>query len=165
MWSMKELLSLTEHLSSPPVFSMVRVARSVVFCVMFCISLFVLLSIVLSVLRFTASDYPIDIFKPFLLQLLMSFVECSLVVSWNAHLSSLSIISCFPAILLAIGPPSIYIILYLLKCSGLLLLKSSQLTLNNYQSNIRYVNGMRSMKWIIHLSSHPIFSRVVLLDL
>ena len=47
---------LPEHLSSPPVFSGVRVTRSVILCVMFCRSLFVLLSfslaIVLSVLRF-----------------------------------------------------------------------------------------------------------------
>jgi hypothetical protein len=52
-------------------FSMVRVTRSFVFCVMFCRSLFVLwsiflLAIVLSVLRFTASDFPFVIFKPFL---------------------------------------------------------------------------------------------------
>jgi len=39
-----EMLILPEHLSSPPVLSGVRVARSLVFCVMFCRSLFVLLS-------------------------------------------------------------------------------------------------------------------------
>jgi hypothetical protein len=38
-----ELLTLTEHLSLPPVFSGVRVTRSLVLCVMFCRSLFVLL--------------------------------------------------------------------------------------------------------------------------
>jgi len=66
-------VTLPEHLSSPPVFSGVRVTRSLVLCVMFCRSLFVLfvlflLAIVLSVLfllaiilsvlfRFTDSDY------------------------------------------------------------------------------------------------------------
>jgi hypothetical protein len=53
----QELLTLPEHLSSAPVFRLVRVARSVVFCVMFCRSLFDLfiLDIVLSV-RLTTSD-------------------------------------------------------------------------------------------------------------
>ena len=41
----RELLTLPEHMSSPPVFSRVRVARSLVFCVVFCRSLFVLLSV------------------------------------------------------------------------------------------------------------------------
>jgi len=43
-----------------PVFSGVRVARSLVLCEMFCRSLFVLLvfAIVLSVLQFKVSDYP-----------------------------------------------------------------------------------------------------------
>ena len=52
---------LVEHLSLPPVFSGVRVTRSLILCVMFCSSLFVLflLAIVLFVvLRFTDSDYP-----------------------------------------------------------------------------------------------------------
>jgi len=40
----QELLTLPEHLSSPPVFSVVRVAGSLVFCVVFCRLLFVLLS-------------------------------------------------------------------------------------------------------------------------
>jgi len=50
------------------VFSGVRDARFLYFCVMFYRSLFVLfhLVIVLSVLRFTDSDYPFDIFKLFL---------------------------------------------------------------------------------------------------
>ena len=48
-------------LSSPPVFSGVRVTRSLVLCVIFCRSLFVLLAIVLSVL----SDYPFGTFKLF----------------------------------------------------------------------------------------------------
>ena len=37
---MEELFTLPEHLSSPPVFSWVRVALSLVFCVVFCRSLF-----------------------------------------------------------------------------------------------------------------------------
>ena len=41
----QELPTLPEHLSSPPVFSGVRVARIEVFCVVFCRSLFVLLSV------------------------------------------------------------------------------------------------------------------------
>ena len=40
----QELHSLPEYLSSLPIFSGVRVARSVVFCVVFCRSLFLLLS-------------------------------------------------------------------------------------------------------------------------
>jgi hypothetical protein len=40
----KELLTLPEQQSSPPVFSWFRVAQSQVFCVAFCRSLFVLLS-------------------------------------------------------------------------------------------------------------------------
>ena len=39
----QELFTLPEHLSSPPVFSGVRVTRSIVLYVMFCRSLFVLL--------------------------------------------------------------------------------------------------------------------------
>ena len=41
----QELLTFPDHLSSPQVFSGVRVARSLVLCVMFCRSLFVLLSL------------------------------------------------------------------------------------------------------------------------
>jgi len=40
-----ELLILSEDLSSPPMISVVRVARSLVFCVVFCRSLFVLWSL------------------------------------------------------------------------------------------------------------------------
>jgi hypothetical protein len=40
----QELLNLSGNLSSPPVFSGIRVVRSLVFCEVFCISLFVLLS-------------------------------------------------------------------------------------------------------------------------
>ena len=58
--------NLRVHLSLPPIFSGVRVARSLVFCVMFCLSLFVLfmLVIVLSVcLRYSASEYLFGIFN------------------------------------------------------------------------------------------------------
>ena len=64
----EELLTLTEHLSSPPIFSGVRVTQSFFSCVMFCRSLFVpfvlfLLTIVLYVLlQFTDSDYLFGIF-------------------------------------------------------------------------------------------------------
>jgi hypothetical protein len=59
----QEVLTLLEHLTSPSVFSWVRVARSIVMCLMFCRSLFVLLSFALSVLLFMACDYPCGIFK------------------------------------------------------------------------------------------------------
>jgi hypothetical protein len=65
-------LTLPEHLSSPMVFSVVRVAPSSVFCVVFCRLLLVLLSffplvIVLSArLRFAISDYSLGMFKLFL---------------------------------------------------------------------------------------------------
>ena len=39
----QELLTIPQHLSSPPVFTGVRAAQSLVFCVVFCRSLFVLL--------------------------------------------------------------------------------------------------------------------------
>ena len=61
----QELLNLPEHLSSPTVFSEVRVAQSLVFCV-FCRFVLYLFVIVFSVLlRFTDSDYPFGIFKLF----------------------------------------------------------------------------------------------------
>ena len=58
----QKLQTLPEHYISYPVFSGVRVARYLVFCVMFCRSLVVhfLLTITLSViLRLMASDYPL----------------------------------------------------------------------------------------------------------
>jgi len=67
----QELLTLPGHLSSPPVFSGVRVSRSLVLYVCFvdlCLSFctIFLLAIVLSVLlRYTDSDYPYGIFKLF----------------------------------------------------------------------------------------------------
>ena len=67
----EDLLTLSEHISSSPVFSGVCVDRSLVFCVVFCRSLFVFLSffllvIGLSVLRFTAFDYSFGNFKLFI---------------------------------------------------------------------------------------------------
>ena len=65
----QELITLPEHLSSPPVFSGVHVTRSLVLCVCFVdhwvsFCTFFLLAIVLSVLfRFTDSDYSFGIFK------------------------------------------------------------------------------------------------------
>ena len=54
------LLTIPEHLSSAPVFSGVRVTRSL--CVMFCRLLLVLFChCVVSYLRFTDSDYPVGI--------------------------------------------------------------------------------------------------------
>jgi hypothetical protein len=53
----QELLTLPKHLNSPPVFSGVRVARSLVFCVMFCRSLFVLLSFFLWPLCWLSFDW------------------------------------------------------------------------------------------------------------
>ena len=66
----KELFTLPEHPRSSPVFSVVRVVRSLVFCIMFCRSLFVLLSFFVAIvlyviLRYTDSDDPFGIFKFF----------------------------------------------------------------------------------------------------
>jgi len=65
----QELHILRVHTNSPPVFSRVRVTRSLILSVMFCRSLLKLfpLAIVLFVLlRFMVSDYPFGIFKLFL---------------------------------------------------------------------------------------------------
>jgi len=65
----QELLTLPEHLSSPPVVSGVRVSRSLVLYVclvdiVVCPFVLFLLAIVLSVLlRYTDSDWPFGIFK------------------------------------------------------------------------------------------------------
>ena len=68
----QEQLTLPEHLSIHPVFSEVRVAQSLAFCVLFCWScvcpfvLFILAIVLSVILRLTASDYPFGIFKLFL---------------------------------------------------------------------------------------------------
>ena len=78
----QELLTIWEHLRLSAVFSGVRVAKSLVFCVIFCRSLFILLFFFfwplccLSFLQFTTSDYHCCIFKLFLYQyLLLSLVH------------------------------------------------------------------------------------------
>ena len=68
----QELLTHPEHLSSPSVFSGIRVTRSLVLYICFvdrCLSfVLLLLAIALSVLlRYTDSDCPFGIFKLFLL--------------------------------------------------------------------------------------------------
>ena len=66
----KQLLTLPEHMSSPPVFRGVRVTRTLVLYVCFvdvvCPFVLFLLAIVLSVFRFTDSDYSFVIVKLFL---------------------------------------------------------------------------------------------------
>ena len=66
----RELPTIPEHLSSPPVCSGIRVTRSLVLCAFFIDRSFVLflLDFVLFVLllRYTDSDYPFGIFKLFL---------------------------------------------------------------------------------------------------
>ena len=52
----QELLTLQEYPSTPPVFSRVRVVRSLVFCVMFCRSLLVLLPFSLTIIFFVLFD-------------------------------------------------------------------------------------------------------------
>ena len=67
-----ELLILPGHLRSPPVFSEVRVAQSLILCVCFvdrCLSFCPVLSVLL---WFTDSDYPFGIFNLFLQQLLIN---------------------------------------------------------------------------------------------
>ena len=59
------LLTIPEHLSSPPVFSKVRVARSFVFDVVFCKSLFVFLSLFLSPIVLSILRCPFGMFKLF----------------------------------------------------------------------------------------------------
>ena len=70
----KEQLTLPVHLSSSPVFSEVRVTRSLVLCVCFvdrCLSFSTFpFAIVLSVLRFTDFDYLFGISKLFIRDLI-----------------------------------------------------------------------------------------------
>jgi hypothetical protein len=81
----QELLTLPEHMSSPPFFSGVRVTRSLALCVCFVDRCFPFctfrLAIVMSVLlRYTDSDYPFDIFKLFL------SVTCAIEVVFSGFL-------------------------------------------------------------------------------
>jgi hypothetical protein len=70
----QELLTHQEYLSSPPVISGVRVARSLVFCVMFCRSFFC------PVLTTVLSDFSIyEIWLPLLyLQTFLSYIHAQL---------------------------------------------------------------------------------------
>jgi len=52
----QELLTLPGHMSSPPLFSVLCGARSLVFCVMFC--LFTLAIVLLVLLQFKTSEKP-----------------------------------------------------------------------------------------------------------
>jgi len=64
----QEMSTLPEHLSTSPVFSRVRVARSLVFCVVlldFLLSFCNFSFVMFVLLRFAGSDYPIGIFKLF----------------------------------------------------------------------------------------------------
>jgi hypothetical protein len=78
----QELLTLLEHLSSPPVFSGVHVTRSLALYVCFvdrCLSFCTfVLAIVLSVLlRYTISDCSFGIFKLFFVGLLACSIKMS----------------------------------------------------------------------------------------
>ena len=76
-----ELFTLPEHLSSPPVFNVVRVARSLVFCVLFCRSLFVPLSCLFCPLCYLSSIYgfwlPLCYLQTFLRRIHVKFENCS----------------------------------------------------------------------------------------
>jgi hypothetical protein len=76
----QELLTIPQHLSSPPISSVVHVTRSLVLCVIFCRSLFVLLCLIfwplccLSFfdLRILISDYPLWYLQSLLRKLSLS---------------------------------------------------------------------------------------------
>ena len=98
--SKHELLTSTEHLSSPSDFSGFRVARSLVFCVMFYWSFFVLcpLTIVFSVLlQFTDSDYPFGSFNLSLIsvQLHVYYIHCDVyhiaLLDWYIYFQMINI--------------------------------------------------------------------------
>jgi hypothetical protein len=59
----QRLLTLSEHLSSPPVFSEVRVAQSVYCFIRSFFVLFLLYIVLCVLLRFAKPDYPFGIFK------------------------------------------------------------------------------------------------------
>ena len=66
--TVQELFTLTEF--TAPGFSVVRVARSVVFCVVFCrscIAVFILVIVFYVLLRFTAFEYPLWYLQTFLI--------------------------------------------------------------------------------------------------
>ena len=82
----QELSTFLEHLNSPPVFSGVRVTRSLVLYVCFvdrCLSFCTFaVAIVLSVLRYTDSDYPFVIFKLFF-QHYFSYIVAVSFIDWR----------------------------------------------------------------------------------
>ena len=87
----QDLLTLPEHLGSPPVFSGVRVTQSLVLCVcyvyVFCPFVLFLLAIVLSVLLwYMDSDYPFGISKLFLHFKLM-ICACMVSIPWSKYTS------------------------------------------------------------------------------
>ena len=99
----QELPTLPEHLSSPPVFSGVRVTRSLVLYVCFvdrCLSFCTFfLAIVLSVLlRYTDSDCPFGIFKLFLnvdySKILKYFWKSSLNLLWHFLPTTTTVTKC-----------------------------------------------------------------------
>jgi hypothetical protein len=75
----QELLTLPEHLGSPPVISEIRVTRSLVFCGVLCRSLFILLVIVLFDLHYVV--WPSSIYKFFLW---IIYIHCKQSVHWKA---------------------------------------------------------------------------------
>ena len=80
-----ELITLPEHMSSPPIFSGVRVTWSLLLYICFgdrvCSFVLFLLAIVLSVLlRSTDSDYPFGIFKLFLYTLIIKLCPNVIVI-------------------------------------------------------------------------------------
>ena len=93
----QKLFSTPEHLSSHPVFSGVRVAQFIIFCVVVLRSLFALLFvlvIVLSVLRFMTSGYPFGFFKLFshnLSRASLVYMLCIMHVHFNFETNSTTI--------------------------------------------------------------------------
>ena len=79
----QELLTLPEHLRSPPVFSGVCVAQSLGFCVVKdYISLFVLF--LLAINQFSTSGYPFGIFNfPWQITDLMIHIKICLLLNWS----------------------------------------------------------------------------------
>jgi hypothetical protein len=84
----QELITLPEHLSSPPDFSGARVTRSFALCVCFVgrFLFFILLVIMLSVLQFTTSGYPFGIFKLFLCKIYVLLWVCISIMTLSSLL-------------------------------------------------------------------------------
>ena len=97
----QELLTLPEHLSSPPVFSGVRVTRFLVLYVCFvCPFELFLFDIVLSVLfRYTDSDHPFGIFKLFL----HNHTELTRLYDAQFHSINIQKVKCFNMVKVFLG--------------------------------------------------------------